>query len=78
MTAYGKTGPVTGPTISGCAVSAAKVTVKFNSSLLASGTMNVQDYFKGIMDPETVSVHPCVLHSPIYLHTGVARCEGGE
>ena len=50
---YAKTGPVTGPTLSGCAVEGTKVIVKFNSTLLTGGKMNVQEYFKGVTDPET-------------------------
>ena len=53
VSAYGKTGPVSGPTLSGCAVSGTKITVKFNTTLLSGGTMDVQDYFKGTTDPET-------------------------
>lgn len=61
VTAYGVTGqPVTGPTLSGCSVAGTKVTVKFNESLLVGGKMNVQEYFKGMVDPETVRLLPAV------------------
>jgi hypothetical protein len=40
------TKPYTGPTISGCAVSGSKLQVKFNTSLLAGGKIEVQKYNK--------------------------------
>ena len=45
---YKKAGAYTGPTITGCAVSADKksLTVKFNTTLLADDKMIVQDYSK--------------------------------
>ena len=53
VSSYGQTGPVTGPTLSGCAMSATKITIKFNTTLLTGGAMEVQKYFKGVTDPET-------------------------
>jgi hypothetical protein len=53
VTGYGSTGPVTGPTISGCSMSGTKVTLKFNQTLLAGGTVNVKDYYKGALDPKS-------------------------
>jgi hypothetical protein len=44
--AYGKTGIHTGPTISGCSMSSGKITIKFNSTLLGSDQVLVQDYDK--------------------------------
>ena len=48
-TAYGHTGPVTGPTLSGCELAPDKttITVRFNSTLLAGGVLKVQKYYKG-------------------------------
>ena len=45
---YGKAGAFTGPTLTGCAVSADKksLTVKFNNTLLADDKIIVQDYSK--------------------------------
>lgn len=45
--AYGKPGPVTGPTISGCTKARNTITISFNKTLLAGGKMVVQPYFKG-------------------------------
>ena len=53
VSSYGKAGPVSGPTISGCTVTATTITVNFNTTLLSGGTMEVQAYFTGTTDPET-------------------------
>jgi hypothetical protein len=55
VTAYSQAGPVTGPTLSSCAVASGgkKLTIKFNSSLLSGGDLKVQEYFKGTADPES-------------------------
>ena len=53
VSSYGKMGPVTGPTIAGCLMSGSKIVIKFNSTLLSGGTMGVQEYFKGVNDPQT-------------------------
>jgi hypothetical protein len=47
-TVYSKPGAFTGPTITGCALSADKksIVVKFNASLLAGDTLEVRDYTK--------------------------------
>jgi len=44
--AYGKKGPYTGPTISGCSLSGGKITISFNATILGSDQVIVQDYTK--------------------------------
>jgi hypothetical protein len=56
---YGKPGAATGPTITGCALSADKKTIiiKFNTSLFAGDSLEVNDYSKGNTSQMSVLVN---------------------
>ena len=41
---YGATGDVSGPTVSGCSVSADSLTIRYNTTLLAGGAVGVKQY----------------------------------
>eukprot|EP01043_Picozoa_sp_COSAG02_P049965 COSAG02_NODE_5075_length_4661_cov_4.005261_7_plen_198_part_00 len=67
------TKPYTGPTISGCGVSGSKLTVKFNSSLLAGGKIEVQKYNK----TNTQAFRALVNSSLFCLQPGLGCIVGG-
>lgn len=65
--AYGKSGPHTGPTLSGCRMTGGKITLSFNSSLLGSDRVIVQDYSSKRQDSK---VHVLTNSSLFCLQTG--------
>ena len=50
-TAYGGTGAFTGPTISGCALSAASLTIEFDTAMLKGDKVLLQEYSKPNFTP---------------------------